>query len=218
MLILAVGRYKRLLDSLQLIVPELTAAGVATEDLMVVGAIARDIIHSAWGYEHTLPHTHDADLAIAVADLREFHSAIKTFPPVHSNGIGRRIADHPVDVTPFGPVESPAGMVAPEPDRPDTIVVFGFRDAFDKAQDLELPDGNRIKIPTPAGYTALASTMRLAMNIKQVLTQGNSRTVLQRWEDTDFDLLARHSSRSARLGWPQESSAQITLLRALTPA
>lgn len=53
--ILAVGRYKRLLDSLQLIVPELTAAGVATEDLMVVGAIARDIIHSAWGYEHTLP-------------------------------------------------------------------------------------------------------------------------------------------------------------------
>lgn len=124
------------------------------DKLMVVGARARDIIHTSLGHETRLRETYDMDIAIVVADMEKYHAIANIYPRVHSNGLGRKVAGYSVDLTPFGPVEQPEGTVPTSPE-PHEINVLGFTDVYKNAHPLRLSDALTIRIPHPAGYTAL---------------------------------------------------------------
>lgn len=71
-----------------------------------------------------------------------------------TNGLRYLVADIPLDIVPFGSVESPPGVSVP-PRRNAPVNVQGMQQAFDHALELPLPDATVIRIPTPAGFVAL---------------------------------------------------------------
>jgi len=145
----------RLLDSIGLIVDEIVRqAQVDADRLMVIGAVARDVIHSSLGHAAPLRATHDADLAIAMDDYSAFAGIDATFTRLSHTGIRYSIAGVPVDVMPFGGIEDPAGVASPSP-RNEELSVFGFADVFAAAATVALPTGVDVRIPTPAGYAVL---------------------------------------------------------------
>jgi predicted nucleotidyltransferase len=111
-------------------------------------------MHAALGHTFPARSTTDLDLGIAAQEWNSWQSIHKSFPSIGSNGIRYQIAGLPVDVMPFGQIESPEGYSHPHTRR-EEIVVFGFRDVYSHALQLELPSGLKIKIPQPAGYGAL---------------------------------------------------------------
>lgn len=121
---------------------------------MIVGAEARDLIHASRGHTGQLRSTSDLDLGIAVHNWTDFDMAVERYELVGSNGIRRDVQGVPVDFIPFGDVESPPGSVLPAT-RSDPIIVFGFQEAFDGADELPLPSGATVRIPTPAGFALL---------------------------------------------------------------
>lgn len=146
----------RLLDDVAEAVHQLVSrAGVDPAGIMLVGARCRDAIHSALGRTTPTRQTDDLDLGIAIASWQQFERIGETFPSIRDNDIAYRIADLPVDIVPFGTVaEDPRGLTRPAP-REEDIVVFGFREVFDRAASLELASGESIRLPQPEGYTLL---------------------------------------------------------------
>ncbi|MBT9606932.1 hypothetical protein [Microbacterium sp.] len=146
----------RLLEDVAEAVHELVNhAGVDPARIMLVGARCRDALHSALGRTTPTRETDDLDLAVAIASWQEYARIGETFPSIRENDIAYRIANLPVDIVPFGAVaEDPRGLTRPAP-RKEDIVVFGFREVFDRAASLELSSGESIRIPQPEGYTLL---------------------------------------------------------------
>ncbi len=146
----------RLLDDVAEAVHQLVSrAGVDPAGIMLVGARCRDAIHSALGRTTPTRQTDDLDLAIAIASWQQFERIGETFPSIRDNDIAYRIADLPVDIVPFGTVaEDPRGLTRLAP-REEDLVVFGFREVFDRAASLELASGESIRLPQPEGYTLL---------------------------------------------------------------
>ena len=89
------------------------ADGLTPQDIMLVGACCRDILHSALG--HTFPNTatSDLDLALGLSSWQAFESLASAFTPIGHTGIRFRIAEVVVDLLPFGGVEEPPGRVSP---------------------------------------------------------------------------------------------------------
>ena len=145
----------RLLDQLDSIVSCLKReAGIAPGQLMVIGAAARDIIHSALGHKSELRHSNDSDLGIALENWEAFSSIDNAFSRTGNTGIRYLIAHTPVDIMPFGPIEKPKGYSLPS-NRKEPVSVFGFEDVFHQAGHLHLPSGLSVRIPTPSGYALL---------------------------------------------------------------
>lgn len=144
-----------LYDPITPVVEELAARiDVDPDSVLLVGAACRDVLHSAFGHTFTARATTDIDLGIAVDDWTISKRIEDRFPRIGSNGIRYRIAGIPVDVMPFGDVEDPEGISRPVA-REEDLVVFGFRDVHQRALLLPLPSGHVIRLPQPAGYTAL---------------------------------------------------------------
>lgn len=132
----------------------LTAApGLRADEVMIVGAHCRDILHEALG--HTLPTraTRDLDLALALSSWDNYVALSQAFPSTGSNGIAYRIADLPVDLLAFGDVENPEGTVTP-PARGEGLSVWAFAEVFQTSIGLDLGHGTTIRIPTIPGYAA----------------------------------------------------------------
>lgn len=127
---------------------------VSSEDTMIVGAACRDILHVALGHGFAIRATQDVDVAVALADWDAFDELTGRLPPVGTNGIRYLVDQVPVDFLPFGEVEDPEGTVTPERRR-DTMSVFGMREVFEHSAALPLGDKLSVRIPSPAGYTAL---------------------------------------------------------------
>jgi predicted nucleotidyltransferase len=146
----------RLLDIPGHVVAELLAqVEIDPDEIMLVGASCRDIIHSTLGHPvKNLRSTDDLDLGIALSDWRAFEQIERAFPAIGDSGVCFRIGGMPVDVMPFGAIETPDGIVTPGR-RGESLVVFGFDDIHEKADRLTLASGVRIRIPQPAGYAAL---------------------------------------------------------------
>ena len=89
------------------------AAGLAPDDIMVVGACCRDILHSALG--HTFPNTAtgDLDLALALSSWQAYESLASAFAPIGDTGIRFLISDVVVDLLPFSGIEHPTGIATP---------------------------------------------------------------------------------------------------------
>lgn len=131
-------------------------AGIRTSDIMVIGAHARDIIHSGLGHGAPPRRTDDVDLALALSSWGDYRPVTERYHRLGNSGIRYRIADVPVDVMPFGPdLERPPGVVTPPP-RKEGWTVTGFQDVYRNAQMVDLESGGpSVHVPSPAGYTAL---------------------------------------------------------------
>ena len=137
------------------VVDELAAqVDLDPDNILLIGAGCRDILHASLGHTFTARATTDTDLGIAVRDWTTTQRIEARFHRIGSNGIRYMIADIPVDIMPFGDVEDPEGISVPAP-RGEELVVFGFRDVYGHALSLELPSGRTVRLPQPAGYASL---------------------------------------------------------------
>jgi len=141
-----------LLDPVARVVDPVTAE-LAPDEVMVVGAWCRDILHSALGHTFATTATRDLDLALALSSWDVFRALAAAFPRVGDTGIRFRIVDVDVDLMPFGDIEDPQGVVAP-PSRGATLSVWAFEEIFAAALPLALSPTTTIHIPTVAGYAA----------------------------------------------------------------
>ncbi|NUL45746.1 hypothetical protein F7P69_11160 [Cellulosimicrobium funkei] len=124
------------------------------DNILLIGAGCRDILHASLGHTFRARATTDTDLGIAVGDWTTTQRIEARFRRTGSNGIRYMIAGTPVDIMPFGDIEDPEGISVPAPRR-EELVVFGFRDVHAHALPLLLPSGTTIRLPQPAGYAAL---------------------------------------------------------------
>lgn len=131
-------------------------ADIHPSDVMVIGAHARDIIHSGLGHGGPPRRTDDVDLALALSSWDDYRPIPQNYQRLGDSGIRFRIADVPVDIMPFGPeLERPPGEVTPPP-RKEGWTVAGFQDVHRSAQHVLLgPGRGTVRVPSPAGYTAL---------------------------------------------------------------
>jgi predicted nucleotidyltransferase len=124
------------------------------DDIMVVGASCRDILHAAHGHDFPLRGTTDVDVAIALPAWAPFEQLTQRLKPTGSTGIRYLVGSIPVDLMPFGGVEDPEGTVMPAR-RTEDMDVFGFSEVFAQALKLPLAEELQIRIPSSAGYCAL---------------------------------------------------------------
>lgn len=134
----------------------LTAAARALDtDMLVVGAVARDVNFRSWG----LPPprlTTDLDVAVAVADWSSY-AAIRD-PFERSAGAAAHcveVAGAMVDIVPFGGVENPAGQIAWPPDRAYVRSVVGFAEARRAAVTVRLAADVEADFASAPGLMAL---------------------------------------------------------------
>lgn len=147
----------QVLDAVREVVQPLEQdTGIPTRDVMVLGAHARDIIHSGLGYTTPCRSTDDVDLALALSGWADYTPVTKAYERTGHSDMRYRVHGVPVDFMPFGPhLEDPPGTVTPPP-RKEGWTVAGFQDVFRHAQAVELaPLGKVVRVPSPAGYTAL---------------------------------------------------------------
>lgn len=135
------------------IVADVTAVaaplGIAT---LIVGAFARDL-HLLYRHAiETQRQTEDIDFALAVPDwpafeaLKERLISSGAFRP---SKVAHRIQhrnDLPVDLLPFGNVETSERKIAWPPRGEVVMDVFGFREALASAHDIVLPGAVRTKV------------------------------------------------------------------------
>lgn len=131
-------------------------ADIHPSAVMVIGAHARDVIHSGLGHGGPPRRTDDVDLALALSSWDDYRPIPQLYERLGDSDIRFRIAGVPVDVMPFGPhLEKPPGVVTPPP-RKDGWTVAGFQDVHRSAQHVPLgPRRRTVRVPSPAGYTAL---------------------------------------------------------------
>ena len=120
---------------------------------LLVGATARDLqLHHGDGVPITRA-TMDVDVAFAIADWAEFDalraalSDSKVFVPTRSR---HRILHQdrvPVDLIPFGEIETPTGTIT-WPAEEAVMGVLGFREAFAISSELTLPEMQTILTPS----------------------------------------------------------------------
>jgi predicted nucleotidyltransferase len=133
----------------------LRASGVDPRSVLLIGAEARDILHSARGHVTSLRGTTDVDIGIAVEEWAVYARIEAAFDRTGDTGIRFLIAGLPVDVVPFGAVEDPRGVTRPQARGTEDIVVFGFADALRHAWHLPLPSGAVIRLPRVEAYVAM---------------------------------------------------------------
>ncbi|MEO6532223.1 MAG: hypothetical protein ABIO06_01475 [Pseudolysinimonas sp.] len=122
---------------------------------MLIGAEARDILHTTLGHSFMNKATQDVDLAFLVPDWPTYTALVEGLNPIPDTGIAFRVAGIHVDVFAFGAIESPQGTVTP-PFRPaDPLDVFGMTQVYVSAHSASFGGGLDIRVPTVAGYVAL---------------------------------------------------------------
>lgn len=122
---------------------------------MLIGAEARDIIHSQLGHEFQNRATRDVDLAFAVHDWQAYGQLVEGLEAIPDTKIAFRVDGVHVDFMAFGSIESPPGTVTPPFRRSDPMDVVGMAQVYASAQFLRVDDVLKIRIPTLAGYIAL---------------------------------------------------------------
>jgi len=145
-----------LLHTVDVVVAELSANSTRLRagEVMLIGAVCRDIVQSALGHDFPLRATADIDLGLAIVNWAAYDELTSKFPAAGRTGIRYQVAGVPADLMPFGAVEDPPGTVTPTTRRVP-MSVWGFAEVFEAALPLPLPNAGIIRIPTVAGYAAL---------------------------------------------------------------
>lgn len=128
---------------------------VGDVDLMLIGAAARDLLLQHLHGIDTRRKTNDVDLAFAVADWPAYETmkaalvASGEFEP--SKRIHHRLLCKiglPIDIVPFGGIESPNAEIAWPPDGNDIMSVIGYAETRSAADDVLLPGDEPLAVPT----------------------------------------------------------------------
>jgi predicted nucleotidyltransferase len=143
------------------VIAEVQAAAIALRVRpLIVGAFARDL-HLV--YAHGIPvvrQTEDLDLALAVPDWEAFEqlksSLLKSGAFAESNQPQRlRHGAMPLDLVPFGRVETADRTIAWPPHGHVVMDVFGFQEAEQAAMPVMLPGGVRTEVVSLAALALL---------------------------------------------------------------
>lgn len=196
-----------------------SAATRASAEVMIIGALARDL-HLAYGHGiATGRATEDVDLALAISDWTAFGNIkddlIRT-GSFTTSGVAHRLrhrSGSPVDLVPFGTLERGDRQIVWPPDGEIVMNVFGFREAALYADGVVLPGGARYKIVSLAGLALLKlvawqdrhyafprkDALDLYLIIRHYLTAGNEErlwTEFNSWtQEEGFD----YETASARM-------------------
>lgn len=138
----ALGLHARVVADLQ------ATAGPLGIAMLIAGAFARDLhLHHAWGVP-VQRQTGDVDFALAVNDWAAFEllrgQLITTGKFTESRGLPHRLRHCdglPVDLVPFGAIETEQRQIAWPPAGDVVMDVFGFSEAQATAVRVDLPEG-----------------------------------------------------------------------------
>ncbi len=134
-------------------------------DVMIAGAFARDL-HLRYGYGIApLRQTEDIDIALAVPNWQAFAELRKQLIVeggfAEASGIQHRLRyrgsnmELPIDIVPFGGLESADRMIAWPPLGDEVMDVFGFREACDAAVAIMMPGNVVINVVSLAALVVL---------------------------------------------------------------
>ncbi|MFO6421077.1 nucleotidyl transferase AbiEii/AbiGii toxin family protein [Hylemonella sp. W303a] len=115
--------------------------------LMMTGAFARDLhLHHAWGVP-VRRETHDVDFALAVPDWPAFQTLraalLASGQFIEASGVLHRLRHSqglPIDLVPFGAIETAQRQIVWPPAGDVVMDVFGFQEAWATAVNVALPD------------------------------------------------------------------------------
>lgn len=102
------GVLQRVVEAVLSAAPQLKAG-----DIMLVGALCRDVLHEGLGHTFATTATQDLDLALTLSSWDAYRKLAAAFPAVGDTGVRFLVADAPVDLLPFGGVEEPQGFAEP---------------------------------------------------------------------------------------------------------
>lgn len=121
--------------------------------LLVIGATARDILSQAVVGSPPGRATADVDVAVAVPSWEAYAALATGFVRVERHPHRFEVAGVPVDLVPFGGLESEAGVL----DWSDgaRMSTLGLREAYAHSLTAALPGGHEVRMPSIAGLTAL---------------------------------------------------------------
>jgi len=131
-----------------------TRAFVGPDDLMLIGARCRDLLHHAHGHAGPLRRTDDVDVGLAVASDSEFRRVTELLEALGDTGARFKVGAFVVDILPFGGIEEPAGTVTVSA-RYGALSVAGFGAVWHDAARVECGASNYIRVPRTSGYAIL---------------------------------------------------------------
>lgn len=122
-------------------------------EVLVIGAVARDILIRGLLGARPERATKDVDVAVAVADWSAYDRLTSSLP--RSGGPSHRFVVHgfDVDIIPFGGIESPRRTIT-WPDQ-KAMDVHGFAEAHRRAVAVKLPGGLEVRVASLAAQSAL---------------------------------------------------------------
>jgi predicted nucleotidyltransferase len=161
---------------------------VLPEQMMLVGAQCRDLLHSRFVGGAPLRRTNDTDVAIAIPDWMQFVSIREKFDTVGDSGHQFRINGIITDLIPFGGVEEPLGASSHPPGHA-VMNVHGFQDAFERAQRLPMLEGVSIKIPRLDGYAVLKTHAWLDRSANHEYKDAADLALAVYWYAQNVDML-----------------------------
>lgn len=219
-------------------------AGTLGMDFFVVGALVRILILDRYYNISTGVETNDIDIGITVIDWGHYeklrHSLISTGSFTQDKKVYHRLwhNKYPVDLIPFGAVETPAGMIQWPPDQSIKMNVTGFQDALTAAIPVRLSDDldvHFVSLPAMAVLKLIAwhdrhnefptkDAIDIAVLLKKYLNAGNDKRMFDHHADlvetADFDfemagarLLGRDMAQIMSL---QTKDAVLEILQAHT--
>lgn len=164
--------------------------------LMVVGATARDILSEAIVGSPPGRATADIDVAVSVPSWEAFESLTAGLTRV---GRGRHrflVSGVQVDVVPFGDVETADRRI----DWGDGIRMsaLGLSEAYARAEEVQLPGGTEVLVPTVGGLAVLKltawsdrrlETRRDAVDLQTIIGWYATGALLDELYDLDARLL-----------------------------
>lgn len=161
---------------------------VPAEQLMLVGAQCRDLLH--WCFCRGVPPraTNDTDIAGTLNNWDHFEAIRATFRALGSTGHRFLIADRAVDALPFGEVESPTGTTRHPPGN-QLMNVHGCTDAYLRADVLPLPGGLTVHLPQPPNYAVLKLHAWLDRSADHDYKDGPDLALVVHWYAGDLDRL-----------------------------
>ncbi|MCN4323560.1 hypothetical protein [Mycobacterium tuberculosis] len=172
------------------VTPTVTALAdvVPAEQLMLVGAQCRDLLH--WRFCRGVPPraTNDTDIAGTLNNWDHFEAIRATFRALGSTGHRFLIADRAVDALPFGEVESPTGTTRHPPGN-QLMNVHGCTDAYLRADVLPLPGGLTVHLPQPPNYAVLKLHAWLDRSADHDYKDGPDLALVVHWYAGDLDRL-----------------------------
>ena len=167
--------HRQELDWLAQLLADLRSAAPGLE-LLLVGALARDLLlHYGYGFEIERA-TGDVDFALAVADWNEFSAARDAllasglFAPYRNTAHRLQHTRHGwVDLIPFGAVERADGTIAWPPAGDEVMAVTGCAEAAASSIAVTLPKGQSARV---VSLPMLAVLKVLAWKDRHRFTQG----------------------------------------------